>query len=96
MNINLDKKALRKFKHGKVVDNLYKFEVRWYEPSSINQPYDVDKDEVKTMEDAIEDNRRVEPVVVLHDKGIVAGFHLLEAFVNLKYEKIPILYGKLR
>lgn len=96
MNVNLDKEPLKRFKFGGLLSKLYKFEVRWYQPTSINQPYQVKEVEVRRYVKAIKNNARIEPVVVLKDEGIIAGIHLLEAFKKLKYERIPILYGRLK
>lgn len=93
MNVNLNKEPLKKFKFGRLVNRLYSFEVRWYDPGSINQPYEADQREVRRFKKTIKANQRVEPVVVLRDYGIVAGIHLLEAFKSLKFKRIPVLYG---
>lgn len=96
MNVNLDRHYIKSFKFGRMIDQLYKFEVRWYQPDSINQPYKVDDEEVKRMVQAIEENRRTDPVVILKELGIVSGMTQLEAFRKLKFDKIPILYGRLK
>ena len=96
MNVNLSKEPLKKFKHGKLINKLYIFKVRWFAPTSINQPYETKNKEVSRAKKAIKNNQRLEPVVVLKKHGVVAGVHLLEAFKQLKYERIPVLYGKLK
>ena len=96
MNANLNRQPLKRFRHGKLINRLYTFDVRWYEPKSIIQPYDFNGREVGRLKKAIKANKRIESVVVLKDYGIVAGVHLLEAFKALRYERIPILYGKLK
>ena len=96
MNINLDKQSLRKYKHGKILDNLYTISLRWVDPESLHIPYELDKGEVRQARKAIKDNRRQDPVIVLQDIGIVAGIHNLQAYKDLKFDRIPILYGKLK
>lgn len=97
MNINLDKRPLKNFKYGRLLDSLYNFDVRWYNPEDLKAPeFDLDRSEVARVKRAINDNRRLDPVVALADYGVVAGFHLLKAFKDLKYERIPVLYGKLK
>jgi glutaredoxin len=96
MNVNLDTQYLNNFRHGKLVTKLYNFTIRWVSPDSINIPYDLDSGEIKRAKQAIKDNRRQSPVVVLHDIGIVAGLHNLQAYSELKYDQIPIIYGKLK
>lgn len=96
MNVNLDKQFLTNFKHGKLVNSLYNFDIRWVAPDSINIPYELDPGEVKRSKTTIKENRRQSPVVVLQDIGVVAGFHNLQAYNDLKYDRIPIIYGKLK
>jgi hypothetical protein len=96
MNVNLDKSYLTNFKHGKIINSLYNFDIRWVNPDSINIPYELDPKEVKRSKQAIKDNRRQSPVFVLHDIGVVAGIHNLQAYSELKYDRIPIIYGKLK
>lgn len=97
MNVNLDKHPLKGFKHGKLVDSLFKFDVRWYNPDDLILPeFDLDRSEVAKAKRALKDNRRVEPVVMLFNYGVVSGLHLLKAFKDLNYERVPVLYGKLK
>lgn len=96
MNVNLDKHILISYRHGKLVDQLYSFDVRWVDPMSIDIPYDLNEDEVKQAKGAINDNRRVDPVVVLAELGIVSGLHILKAYRELKYKRIPVMFGKLK
>jgi hypothetical protein len=96
MNVNLDKNILKNYKHGRLIDQLYYFDIRWVAPESINIPYDLNKEEVAQAKGAITDNRRVDPIVVLAEMGPVAGLHNLKAYQELKYDRIPILFGKLK
>lgn len=96
MNVNLDKQFLTNFKHGKLINSLYNFDIRWVNPDSINIPYELDAGEVKRAKSAVKDNRRQSTVVVLHDIGVVAGIHNLQAYSELKFDRIPIIYGKLK
>lgn len=96
MNVNLDKKILTNYRHGKLIDQLYTFNVRWIDPMSIDIPYDLNKEEVNQAKGAINDNRRIDPVVVLAEVGIVSGLHQLKAYQELKYQRIPIMFGKLK
>ena len=95
MNINLELQPLKKFKFGKILNKLFTFEVRWYDPTNINQPYTVKEKEVNRLKKAIKNGDRLEPIVMLFEFGPVAGIHLLEAFKLLKFDKVPVLYGKL-
>lgn len=94
MNINLDPKPLSRFKHGRLVESLYDFDVKWIHPDEVGQPFKADEKEVNRLKNAIKANNRLEPIVVLKDYGIVAGVHLLEAFRRLKYDRIPVMFGK--
>lgn len=96
MNVNLNKQPLKRFNSGRLIDQLYKFRPKWVSTASLEYPYIVSKFEVKSAKKAIKANQRIEPVVVLKDYGIVAGIHVLEAFKELGYERIPIMYGKLK
>lgn len=96
MNVNLDKSYLKNFKHGRLVNQLYNFEVRWFDPMALNIVYDLSKEEVNQSKGAITDNRRIDPVVVLSEIGPVAGLHTLKAYQELKYDRIPVIYGKLK
>jgi glutaredoxin len=95
MNVNLDKNFISNFKHGRLLSRIYNFEIRWVSPDSINIPYELDSKEIKQAKQAIKDNRRQSPVIVLKDIGVVAGIHNLQAYSDLKYDQIPIVYGKL-
>lgn len=95
MNVNLDLHLLKKYKFGSLVDRAYKFETRWFTPETINQPYEVNKNEVLNIKNTIEKNQRIDAPVILEDVGIVSGIHTLEAFKALKYKRIPVVYGKL-
>jgi ParB-like chromosome segregation protein Spo0J len=96
MNVNLDKSFLKTFKHGRLVDSLFAIDIHWVTPDSLHIPYTLDKDEVKRSKEAIKGNRRQNPVIVLQDIGIVAGIHNLKAYQDLKFDRIPILYGKIK
>ena len=96
MNINLDTKFIKNFKHGKLLYQLYNFEEMWFPATSLSQPYLLNKSELKAAKDAIRENRRVDPIVVLDGFGVIAGFHLLEAYQELKFDRLPVIYGKLK
>jgi hypothetical protein len=95
MNVNTDKRLLKKYKFGGLVDRAYSFEIRWFSPENINQPYEVNKKEVESFKAAIKKNQRIDAPVLLEEIGIVSGFHAVEAYKALKYKRIPVLYGKL-
>ncbi len=96
MNVNLNKQPLRRFNAGRLISQLYKFRPRWISTGSLEYPYAVSEFEVKSAKKAIKANQRIEPVVVLKNYGVVAGIHILEAFKQLGYERIPTMYGKLK
>ena len=96
MNVNLNKQPLKRFNAGRLIDQLYKFKPKWISTGSLEHPYNVSEFEVKSARKAIEANQRIEPVVVLKDYGVISGIHVLEAFKKLGYDRIPIMYGKLK
>jgi hypothetical protein len=93
MNVNLDIHILRKYKFGRLIDQLYKFDTRWHSPETINQPYEPNKADVAIAKRAIKKNQRIDAPVILEDIGIVAGIHTLEAFKELRIKRIPVLHG---
>ena len=93
MNINLDKQFLKNYKHGKIIASLYNFEERWFPVGSLIQPMNLDRSELKKTKEDINENRRVDPI---ENFGVVSGFHLLGAYKELKFERIPVIYGKLK
>jgi hypothetical protein len=96
MNINLDTQFLKNYKHGKLVYSLYSFEEKWFPVGSLIQPMKLDKSELKKAKDDIKENRRVDPIISLEGFGIVSGFHLLGAYKELSFERVPVIYGKLK
>lgn len=96
MNVNLDNRAIEKYRHGAIIGKLYRFSLQWWQVSKLNHPYIIHKDEVERLKAKIENGERVEPIIILKGFGIVAGVHLLEAFQSLKYDKIPVIYGTLK
>lgn len=63
---------------------------------SLHIPYTLDKKEIRRAREAAKENRRQDPVIALEDMGVVSGLHNLQAYKDLKYDRIPILYGKLK
>jgi len=93
MKVDLEKDQIKNYRHGKILLKVYDFEVRWYDPEAIDQPYKVKRAEVDYYVKQIKKDNQIPAVIVLTQEGIVAGFHV-EAFKQLKYQRIPILWGK--
>lgn len=96
MNINLDTGFIKSLKHGKLLYSLYDFSEKWYPVGALIQPVETDREELKRAKENIKENRRLDPIVMLDGYGVVSGFHILQAFKDLKYERIPVIFGKLK
>lgn len=96
MNINLDLHAIKEYKHGTALDYLYSFSVKWFNPRAINFDLPVHDDEVNRIAGKIRNGYRLDPIIILKSYGVVAGANQIVAFRNLRYDRVPVLYGEFR
>jgi hypothetical protein len=94
MRVNLDKDQIKNYRYGKILADVYQFGVRWYDPEAIDQPYEVKKDKVNKYIKMIQNEQLVSAPIIVTQYGLIAGIHILEAFKELKFKRIPVLWGK--
>lgn len=86
---------LDQYTHGRLLSKLYTLEQRYYKPEALAQPYYPNREDTKLAKQAIL-SRHARPIILLQGYGIVAGVHTLEAYKQLGYDRVPVIYGELK